>query len=154
MQMEQFNNRLDRLNKSITQYMKTKQKSIENGDTNMETIKKMFDFNKDGNVDNKDLEAFISTSNILWSVVVGVLISAFLDTIGNWWETGIWSWDLILICAKFDIFPAIIAFVKKLFDKSDFVKNMTIEQLKNQLQSKDLTNQLLQQKIDLQLVPK
>lgn len=152
--MEQFNNRLDRLNKSITQFMKTKQKSIENGDTNMETIKKMFDFNKDGNVDKKDLEAFISTSNILWSVVIGVLISAFLDTIGNWWESGIWSWDLILICAKFDIFPAIIAFVKKLFDKSDFVKNLTIEQLKNQLQSKDLTNQLLQQKIDLQLVPK
>lgn len=141
MEMEQYNNRIFNLCEKIKKMVKKKM-----DDQNI------LDLNKDGRVDKKDFEAFINSSNILWSVVVGVLVSAFLDTIGNWWESGIWSWDLILICAKFDIFPAIIAFVKKLFDKSDFAKNSLIEQLKNNLQSKDLANQLLQQKIDLQLM--
>ena len=139
--MEQYSNRVSNLGEKIKKMVMKKMDE-----------QNILDLNKDGRVDKKDFEAFINSSNILWSVVVGVLVSAFLDTLGNFWETGIWSWDLILICAKFDIFPAVIAFIKKLFDKSDFAKNSLIEQLKNNLQSKDLANQLLQQKIDLQLM--
>lgn len=173
---EQFQLRIERLSKSISAFLRLKKtvneidrmnqneiadkpaldklQSLVQNIKEEQTMKNPLDINKDGTVNKKDLEAFLSTSNILWSVVFGVLISAFLDTLDNWWETGLWSWELIIICAKFDIFPAIIAFVKKLFDKSDYVKNKLIEQLKQQNQSKDLTNQLLQQKIDLQLIPK
>jgi hypothetical protein len=116
------------------------------------TVKEKLDFNKDGKLDHEDLKIFLTTTNVLWSIVIGVLITAFLDTITNWFEKGIWNWDIILICAKFDIIPAVVAFIKKMFDKSDVIKNAQIQQLKNDIQSKDLANQLLQQKVDLQLV--